>query len=59
MMEQQATVKTSDVMGWPGVSAVKCTRSTLAARGLPVWIPGEDMAPLGKSHAVVGIPHIK
>ena len=30
-----------------------------AARGSPVQIPGEDMAPLGKSHAVVGIPHIK
>ena len=24
-----------------------------------VQIPGADMAPLGKSHAVVGVPHIK
>ena len=30
-----------------------------AARGLLVRIPGADMAPLGKSHAVVGVPHIK
>ena len=31
----------------------------LVAWGSRVWILGEDMAPLGKSHAVVGIPHIK
>ena len=31
----------------------------LGAQGLPVRIPGEDMAPLGKSHAVVGVPRIK
>ena len=30
-----------------------------AARGSPVRIPGVDMTPLGKSHAVVGIPYIK
>ena len=30
----------------------------MAARGSSVWIPGADMAPLGKSHAVVGVPHI-
>ena len=30
-----------------------------AAWGLPVWIPGADMAPLGKSHAVVGVPRVK
>ena len=30
-----------------------------AARGSPVRIPGADMALLGKSHAVVGIPHMK
>ena len=29
------------------------------AQGSPIWILGADMAPLGKSHAVVGIPHIK
>ena len=38
---------------------VKCARSTLAARGSQVGIPGTDMAPLGKSHAVDGVPHIK
>ena len=31
----------------------------LAAQGWPVRIPGADMAPLGKSHAVVGVPSIK
>ena len=45
--------------GQHSVAAVKCTRSALAARGLPVRIPGADMSPLGKSHAVVGVPHIK
>ena len=27
---------------------VKCACSTLVARGLPVWIPGTDKAPLSK-----------
>ena len=31
----------------------------LAARGSLVQILGADVAPLGKSHAVVGVPHIK
>ena len=26
---------------------------------MPVRIPGEDMAPLGKSYAVLGIPRMK
>ena len=44
----------------PGGAAVKFTRSTSVARGLPVQIPGVDMAQLGKPcHAVVGVPHIK
>ena len=34
--------------GWPGGAAVKCERSSLVAQGLPVQIPGADMAPLGK-----------
>ena len=38
---------------------VKFTHSVLTAQGLLVQIPGADMALLGKSHAVVGIPHIK
>ena len=35
-----------------GSTAVRCTRSTSVAWGLPVWIPGADMALLGKTHAV-------
>ena len=35
------------------------TLSLSAARGSLVWIPGADMAPLGKSHAVVRVPRIK
>ena len=31
-------------------AAVKCSRSTLVARGSPVWIPGAEMALLGKPH---------
>ena len=48
------------VLDWgrPGGTAVKFTCFALAAWGLPVRIPGVDMAPLGKSHAVVGVPHI-
>ena len=34
--------------GPPGGAAVKCAPSSLVARGLPVRIPGVDMAPLGK-----------
>ena len=34
--------------GQPSSAAVKCTCSALVAQGLPVRIPGEDMAPLGK-----------
>ena len=34
--------------GWPGGAAVKCARSASAALGLLVWIPGADMARLGK-----------
>ena len=45
--------------GQPGGAAVKFTQSASAARGLPVRFPGADMAPLGESHAVVDIPHIK
>ena len=30
-----------------------------AAQGSLARIPGEDVAPLAKCHAVVGIPHIK
>ena len=44
---------------WPGGAVVKCARSTSAAGGSPVWIPGIDMAALGKSYAVVGVPRIK
>ena len=34
--------------GRPSGAAVKCTHSALVAEGLPVRIPGVDMAPLGK-----------
>ena len=34
--------------GWPGGAAVKFARPVVAAQGLPVRIPGVDMAPLGK-----------
>ena len=40
-------------------TAVKCAHSASPARGSLVRIPGVDMAPLGKSHAVVGVPRIK
>ena len=32
--------------GRPSGAAVKCAHSNSAAQGLPVWIPGADMAPL-------------
>ena len=34
--------------GWPGGAVVKFARSTSAAQGLSVQIPGADMAPLTK-----------
>ena len=34
--------------GQPSGAAVKYARSTLVARGLPVWIPGAEMASFGK-----------
>ena len=34
--------------GWPGDAVVKCTHSTLVARGSLVQILGADMALLGK-----------
>ena len=42
-----------------GGAAVKYTHSASVAWGLLVWILGVDMTLLGKSHAEVGIPHIK
>ena len=46
-------------VGRPGGAAVKCACSTSVARGSLVQIPDADMAPLGKSHAAVGVPCIK
>src|SRR3712207_8650441 len=43
----------------PGGAAVKFACSSSAAWGLRVRIPGVDMALLGKSHVVVGVPRIK
>ena len=34
--------------GRPSGAAVKCPCSALVAGSSPVWIPGADMAPLGK-----------
>ena len=34
--------------GQPGRTVGECAPSALAAQGLPIWIPGADMAPLGK-----------
>ena len=34
-------------LGQPSGAVVKCARSASVARGLPVRIPGADMAPLG------------
>ena len=36
------------VSGWPGGTAIGCTRSASAAQGSPLRIPGADMASLGK-----------
>ena len=43
------------IWGWPCGEVIKFTPSTSVAQGLPVRIPGADMA----SYAVVGVPHIK
>ena len=53
--------KSKELRGQPGGAAVKCAHCTLAAWGSLVRIPGHDvdMTPLGKSHAVVGVPHVK
>ena len=46
--------------GQPGAMVVKVrTCRFSAAQGSPICIPGADMAPLGKNHAVVGVPPIK
>ena len=46
-LEKIASLKSHE-RGRPSAAAVKCARSALAARGLPVPIPGADIAPLGK-----------
>ena len=51
--------KNKKCRGRPCGTAVKCTCSALVAQGSPIRIPGADMAPLGKSHAVAGVPRIK
>ena len=42
-------IKDKKTEGQPGGTVVKCARSALVARGLPVRILGADMAPLSKS----------
>ena len=58
-MLTESVVKNSDTGPALGGTAVKCARSASAARDSPVQIPGADRAPVGKSHAVAGVPHIK
>ena len=36
--------------GRPGGAAIKCTRSASVALGSLIWIPGADMALLGKPY---------
>ena len=55
----KSTPVKKNLRGRPGGAAVKFAPSASAARGSLVRILGVDMALLGKSHAVVGIPHIK
>ena len=43
----------------PVVQRLSARGLLLAAQGSPVQIPGVDMAPLGKSHAVAGVPRRK
>ena len=38
----------NECWGQPGGAAAKCPCSASAAWGLLVWVPGADMAPLGK-----------
>ena len=52
-------IRKTEIGGWLDGAAVKFACSVSAAWGLPVRILGADMAPLGKSHAVVGDPRIK
>ena len=42
------TLRRETPRGLPGGAAVKFARSTPAAQGSLLWIPGADMAPLGK-----------
>ena len=46
--EVKVTLARAKDRGWPGGAAVKFAHSTSVAWGLPVQIPGADMAPLGK-----------
>ena len=46
-MEYYAAIKKNVLGGWPGGAAVKFAHSALGAQGLPVWVPGTDMAPFG------------
>ena len=54
----QSRDKNCQLRGRPSDAAVKFTCSASAAHGLPVWIPGADMALLGKP-CCGGVPHIK
>ena len=47
------------IWGRPGGAVIRCARSAAVAWGSLVRIPGANMAPLGKRHAMVGVPCIK
>ena len=48
IVERKKLSKEKKACGQPTGAAVNFARSALAARGLPVRIPGVDMAPLGR-----------
>ena len=48
LLSPEAASETKKPRDWPGGTAVKFTRSSLAAWGSPVQIPGADVALLGK-----------
>ena len=55
----QSPIKNAKCGARPVVQWLSSHVPLLGGRGSRVQIPGADMTPLGKSHAVVGVPHIK
>ena len=48
ILQEGLQIQKKKIRVWPGGAAVKCAHSSLAARGLPVRIPGADTTPLAK-----------